>query len=143
MNFCPDCETYLVTKFSNTENPNKIIKVECNNCSYSKVIDTSKEPEYKCVYKKNYDLKNINIEQKNIQFMKNDATLPHVNNIQCPNPQCISNKENPNSEILGHNMNLDPTITNNINNVMYIKLNESNLTYLYQCCNCNHTWSNK
>lgn len=139
MNFCPDCETYLVTKISSADNANKILSYVCNNCSYTKVVDISKEPEYKCVYKSNYNLKKIKIDQKNIQFLSKDPTLPHVNNIPCPNVECITNKENPNSEILID----DKAEKQNINDVLYIKLNESDLTFLYQCCNCNHTWTNK
>uniref|UniRef100_A0A6C0EXL4 DNA-directed RNA polymerase M/15kDa subunit domain-containing protein n=1 Tax=viral metagenome TaxID=1070528 RepID=A0A6C0EXL4_9ZZZZ len=139
MNFCPDCETYLVTKISSADNANKILSYVCNNCSYTKVVDITKEPEYKCVYKSNYNLKKIKIDQKNIQFLSKDPTLPHVNNIPCPNVECITNKENPNSEILID----DKAEKQNINDVLYIKLNESDLTFLYQCCNCNHTWTNK
>ena len=144
MNFCPDCETYLVTKISNIDNANKLMRFECNNCSYSKAIDILKEPEYKCVYKNNYNLKKINIDQKNIQYLHNDPTLPHVNNIPCPNHQCITNKENDKTELL----NLDSQIklengNESVNDVLYIKLNESDLTFLYQCCNCKHTWTNK
>jgi len=139
MNFCPEanCETYLITKISNLDNSNKIMSLECNNCNYKKVIDISKEPEYKCVFQQNYNLKKIKIDQKNIQFLNKDPTLPHVNNIPCPNSECITNKENPNSEIL------ETASEKNINDVLYIKLNESDMTYLYQCCNCNHTWTNK
>jgi DNA-directed RNA polymerase subunit M/transcription elongation factor TFIIS len=135
MNFCPDCESYLVTKITNNDNPNKILNLECNNCGYKKNIDTSKEPEYKRVYQNNYRTKQIKIDQKNIQYLDKDPTLPHVDNIPCPNPQCITNKENPNPEVL--------TGGKIINDVLYLKLNESDLTFLYQCCNCKHTWTNK
>lgn len=140
MNFCPDCETYLITKISNVDNANKILSFICNNCSYVKKVDIFKEPEYKCVYEYNYNMKKINIDQKNIKYLSKDPTLPHVNNIPCPNTECPTNKENPNSEILiegGNNKE------ENINDVLYIKLNESDLTFLYQCCNCKHTWTNK
>ena len=53
MNFCPDCENSLNTKISSDDNTNKIMSFVCNNCSYKKVIDISKEPEYKCVFKQN------------------------------------------------------------------------------------------
>ena len=136
MNFCPDCESSLVLRIVSNDNPNKILNLECNNCGYKKNIDISKEPEYKCVYHYNYNVKKINIDQKNIQYLDRDPTLPHVNNIPCPNPQCSTNKNNPNSEILVGD-------TKTQNDVIYIRLNESNLTYLYQCCNCKHTWTNK
>ena len=136
MNFCPDCESYLVLRIIANDNPNKLLNLECNNCGYKKNIDISKEPEYKRVYHHNYNVKKINIDQKNIQYLVKDPTLPHVNNIPCPNPQCPTNKQIENPEVLiGENK---PH-----NDVLYIRLNESNLTYLYQCCNCKHTWTNK
>lgn len=137
MQFCPDCETYLITKIATTpEDPNKILTFYCNNCGYSKTIDISEEPEYKCVYQNNLvNTKKIKIAQKNIQYLADDPTLPHVNNIQCPNPECITNTQNP--EVL------DTSGGVNKNDVLYIKLNESDLTFLYQCCNCKYTWTNK
>ena len=138
MNFCPECETYLTKQILNNDNTNKILSYKCNNCSYSKVVDIGKEPEYKCIFQQNYNLKKIKIDQKNIQFLSKDATLPHVNNIPCPNQKCQTNKEQEKSEIL--EVGSDKL---NINDVVYIKLNESDLTYLYQCCICKHTWTNK
>ena len=136
MNFCPDCESYLITRITNNDDPNKILNLECSNCGYKKNIDISKEPEYKRVYYNNYNIKRIKIDQKNIQYLDKDPTLPHVNNIPCPNPQCPTNKHNPNPEILTGEIKTP-------NNVLYIKLNDSDLTFLYQCCNCKHTWTNK
>ena len=135
MHFCPDCETYLITKITNNDNPNKILILECNNCGYSKGIDIEKEPDYKCVYKHNNKNKAIKIDQKNIQYLDNDPTLPHVDNIQCPNQQCITNIANPNPEILSGD--------DAKNDVLYLKLNERTLTFLYKCCNCKYVWTNK
>jgi len=138
MLFCPDCETYLTTKILNDDNTNKILSYVCNNCSYTQVIDISKEPEHKLIFHHNYNFKKINIEQKNIQHLCKDPTLPHVNNIPCPNLECITNKENVKSETL--DIEIEKT---NINDVLYIMINEGDLTFLYQCCNCKHTWTNK
>ena len=158
MKFCPECETYLITEILNDDNTNKILSYKCKNCSYKQVIDILKEPEYKCVYKNNYNLNKTNIDKNSIKYLRNDPTLPHVNNIQCPNTQCIVNKQTT-SEIL--NVSNITTVLNkidindttkidindkskiNLNDVLYIMLNESNLTFLYQCCNCYYTWTNK
>jgi DNA-directed RNA polymerase subunit M/transcription elongation factor TFIIS len=137
MHFCPDCESYLITKIINNDNPNKILNLECNNCGYKKNIDISKEPKYKCIYQNNFKNKKIKIDQKNIQYLDKDPTLPHVNNIPCPNPLCITKKETHNPDIL------TDTTPKVLNDVLYLKLNDNNLTFLYQCCNCKHTWTNK
>lgn len=136
MHFCPDCESYLITRIQNEDNANKLMSLNCNNCGYKKIIDISKEPEYKCVYQTNYKIKKLKIDQQNIKYLEKDPTLPHVNNIPCPNPQCPTNKQTAtDSEIL--------TGANIQKNVLYLKLNDSDLTFLYQCCNCKHTWTNK
>ena len=134
--FCPDCETYLVLELLNDDNPNKLSSYKCKNCSYKKIVDISKEPEYKCIYKQNYNINKTNIDKNSLKFLCNDPTLPHVNNIQCPNNECITNKQIENSELLNEEKI-------NLNNVLYLMINENTLTFLYQCCNCNHTWTNK
>ena len=137
MYFCPDCETYLITKITNNTNPNKILNLECNNCGYIKNIDIEQEPEYKRVYNNSNKYKETKIDQKNIQYLDNDPTLPHVDNIQCPNDKCITNLAIPNPELLSISVEVVK------NNVLYLKLNSSTLTYLYKCCNCKYTWTNK
>ena len=137
-NFCPDCETCLIVDILNNENPNNILSYKCKNCGYKLVVDLLKNPEHKCVYKHTYNLNKTNIDKNNIKYLDQDPTLPHVNNIQCMNVNCITNKQLTNLELVNNdNDNV------NINNVLYIMTNESNLTFLYQCCNCNHTWTNK
>jgi hypothetical protein len=120
------------------DNSNKIMSLVCNNCSYKKNIDISKEPEYKCVYNKSYNIKKLDVNQHNDKYLCKDPTLPHVNIIPCPNAECITNKNTSESELL----NVGETKAN-INNVLYKKINDSDLTFKYQCCNCNHTWTNK
>ena len=100
-----------------------------------KNIDIEQEPEYKRVYNNSNKYKETKIDQKNIQYLDNDPTLPHVDNIQCPNQQCITNIANPNPEILSGD--------DAKNDVLYLKLNESTLTFLYKCCNCKYVWTNK
>ena len=139
MNFCPECETYLVTKISSNDEPNEILNFVCNNCGYTKSVNIAKEPEYKCVFQQNFNMKKIKIDMKNIQYLSKDPTLPHVNNIPCPNTQCASNKQN----VSGEGSEVLVGEKPNINDVLYIKLNESDLTFLYQCCNCKQTWTNK
>ena len=133
---CPDCETNLVWEILNNEDPNKILSLKCYNCSYTKIIDINKEPEYKCVYKQNYNINKSNIDKNSLKYLCNDPTLPHVDNIQCPNIDCITNKQIHNSELLTEEKV-------NLNNVLYLIQTENTLTYLYICCNCKHSWTNK
>ena len=139
MNFCPECETCLVMRISSSNDSNNIMIFLCNNCGFTKDINILKNPEFKCVHHQTYSLKKNKINQKNLRFLSKDKTLPHVNNITCPNQQCITNKENPNPELL----EISGIEKQNINDVLIIKLNESDLTFLYNCINCEHTWTNK
>jgi DNA-directed RNA polymerase subunit M/transcription elongation factor TFIIS len=130
MNFCPDCENYLVAQIQSiesVENPNKLLMYVCKNCKYQQVVDVKEEPGRKCVYQSNYNEKIMKIYYKNLTYLQEDNTLPRVNNITCPNAECPTIKA-PGSVP---------------NKVLYINLNESDLTYLYQCCNCKYTWTNK
>ena len=67
----------------------------------------------------------------NTQYLEDDHTLPRVNNIPCPNADCPTNSlEQKKSK-------------KNINEVIYIIINESTMTFQYKCCNCKTTWKNK
>ncbi len=130
MNFCPDCDNYLVTQIQSIDivnNPNKLLMYVCKNCQYQEVVDIKKEPTKKCVFQSNYNSRKMKIYNKNLQYLQEDYTLPRVNNIDCPNVECPTNKA-PDSVP---------------KKVLYINLNETDLTYLYQCCNCMYTWTNK
>ena len=58
----------------------------------------------------------------NKKFTKFDPTLPRVKNIPCPNAECSTNTENTPREII------------------YIKYNETNLSFMYLCPTCNTSW---
>ena len=134
MKFCPTCENYLVTQILNSdniENSNKLLVYHCYNCGYENKLDinaiaSNGNTEDKCIYKSNADLSKIKIYSQNLKYLKYDRTLPHVDNINCPNEKCITY-----------------TQQNIRNNVLYMNLNDNMLIYLYQCNHCNHTWTNK
>src|SRR3989344_8407444 len=120
MNFCPECETYLITKINSLENiedPNKLLTYVCNNCGYSKTVNIKEEPEHKYIYGSKFDTKRMKLDPQIYQYLQYDPTLPHVNNINCPNIDCPTKKT--------------PDTTKS--DVLYIRLNESDLTFLYQC----------
>lgn len=137
MDFCKDCENSLNIKVSGSDNANNILTFVCNNCHYKKTIDILKEPQYKLVYSHIYNNEKIDTNKNNDKYLCKDNTLPHTDILPCPNPECITNKEIQQSELL------DSETQKVKNDVLYIKINENNLTYKYKCCNCNHTWLNK
>ena len=70
-----------------------------------------------------------NVENTSIilnKYTKFDPTLPRLNNIKCPNVDCVTNKEdNP----------ADP-------DVVSVRYDNLNVKYLYICSHCDFTWKN-
>ena len=126
MNFCPDCENYLTTRIVSGSGTNKSQSLEyfCRNCGYT---EEKSNTTSKCVYKNEYDLQKIYIQDKNIKYICDDPAIPRVNNITCPNKDCISHKDDSG---LG-------------NDVRYLKINEEDMKYLYLCCHCEYKWTNE
>lgn len=137
MLFCPNCENYLVMQILNSDvedNSNKLLIYHCYNCGYQNKIDISQNLEAKCIYQSQKDLSKIKIYSQNLKYLKYDRTLPHVDNINCPNINCPT-----------HNNSKDNSDNSSSlrNNVLYMNLNDNMLIYLYQCCHCDYTWTNK
>ena len=78
MEFCQDCENILVLKFKNTESEGEKLQLYCNNCGFNKnaMVD-------KCSYilKNDYNLQKVFIEEKNIKYITQDPTIPHISDI--------------------------------------------------------------
>jgi DNA-directed RNA polymerase subunit M/transcription elongation factor TFIIS len=130
MKFCPICESYLLSEIVTTDvepNPNKLLRYKCNNCGYTETNDVSKSDSDKCIYKTGTKKNNIKINTQNLKYLKYDRTLPHIDNINCTNDKCPTRKS-------GSKLR---------NDVLYMNLNDNMITYLYQCCHCTHTWTNK
>ncbi len=112
MLFCEKCDNMYYLKI-NEEDSNSLVNY-CKQCGY---VDTSNTQNI---------ITNIaSIEDTNIinEYTKYDCTLPRVNNIPCPNSECNSNK----------NKEVQPE-------VILIKSNEKQLTFVYLCCHCDHSW---
>ena len=111
MLFCESCQNMLYIKLSD-KNSNTIINY-CKHCgleSTAQNINIIEDVEKK----ENPDIIN--------EFTKFDPTLPRVKNIPCPNAECSTNTENTSREII------------------YIKYNETNLSFMYLCPTCNTSW---
>ena len=120
---------------------------KCDNMLYMKILEESEEDDVKQDKKLVYfckccglevkDLTNINnfrvfkinneVKSKDIhinEYTKYDPTLPHMNNIKCPNLNCKSNIE-PDSHI---------------QDVIYLRYDDKNMKYMYLCCHCDKNW---
>jgi DNA-directed RNA polymerase subunit M/transcription elongation factor TFIIS len=130
MKFCPRCESYLISEILSTDienDPNKLLQYNCMTCGYKERLDVSKNEESKCIYKSMTERSKIKIDAQNLRHLKYDRTLPHITNIACPNEKCPTKH----------------SASQLKNNVLYMNLNENMMIFLYQCCHCEFTWTNK
>ena len=129
MRFCQECDNYLslYVKTDESSNKQKLI-YKCVNCNNTEEYN---EKGNNCIYENYYNSNNLFVNEYNTQYLEDDHTLPRVNNIPCPNADCPTNSlEQKKSK-------------KNINEVIYIIINESTMTFQYKCCNCKTTWKNK
>jgi hypothetical protein len=105
----------------NVENNESIIKSnkteEDNNLDKNDDLDLEECDE--CVMNINYTDDKHNYQQFMNTNIKYDKTLPHVNNIKCPDTNCKKTTD-----------------------TIYIKYDLNNMKYLYFCCNCEKFWKN-
>ena len=141
MKFCPNCKTYLVSEILSADvesNPGKLLLYKCHNCGYKEQIDVTKDDTEKCIYKSRTELTKVKIYSQNLKYLKYDRTLPHIDTINCPNEKCPTRQ-----------MGIDASGASSAdsaqlrNDVLYMNLNENMMIFLYQCCHCEHTWTNK
>ena len=84
MDFCDDCDNMLYIQ----KNGNKLNLV-CKICGFQKLYDK----QDKCIYAKNYKSDHLSFKTVSNRFVHLDPTLPRVNNINCPNKDCDTNKK--------------------------------------------------
>lgn len=119
--FCELCNNMYYMKIEGEEG-NQKLQYFCKNCGDTQ--NHSKE-ESNLVLKKCYNKGEKNYKDIVNVFTREDVSLPRVNNIICPNEDCLCNK---NSEELRE--------------VIYIKYDSENLRFIYLCCLCNTAWKN-
>jgi len=111
MKFCHRCNNFLY----HIEERDKKAYLKCRSCSYEEEI----EKENPVVYV--HDLQQDTSVQYSINpYLKHDPTLPRFTTMVCRNAQC-------------------PT-QNGESNIVGIKLDPVNVSWMYQCAVCDTTW---
>lgn len=121
LNFCDNCNN-LMDIFSDEENSKLYLGCKC--CSNKK--DFSEEN--KCIYTNESTIELSDIINTN-PYLREDITLPHIKNnpnIKCPNTECICNT--------------DDSVESEI---IYIKYDSEELSYMYICKHCDQKWTNR
>lgn len=118
MKFCDQCENMLYV----TIDKEKHLVYYCKSCG-SRTVEQDITKSV-CIV----DDDKVNDYTKYCQYinpwLKHDPCLPRVNNIVCPNKDCTK-----------------PSTKDN--EVIYIKYDGTNMKYIYNCCDCNHFWTNE
>jgi DNA-directed RNA polymerase subunit M/transcription elongation factor TFIIS len=119
MEFCDCCDNMLYIRDS--EDDKFDVKYYCKNCSFEKEI--SKDNKSKLIIQNMFNMDDHSIDNltPNIEY---DKTIPHVDNIECPNKECSKPKDKS-------------------NDVMYVKTDIINIKYVYYCTHCKQFWENK
>ena len=113
MNFCPKCQFMVYTKLSSDK---KNLVNYCKNCSWEGPYINDEDDTNICVYQKNYSNDYIALKSLTSKYILHDPTLPRINNIECINQNCLTNK------------NFDETLTVHLKNIGTIHTEISYLT---------------
>lgn len=117
MHFCSVCNNMYYLRIDE-KNPNKL-DYYCRNCGHEdKLLAHDNMCISKTFIKKNDQSFNHIINE----YTKLDPTLPRVNTILCPNPECETNTSKVKREII------------------YIRYDDTNMKYVYLCSECSTIW---
>jgi DNA-directed RNA polymerase subunit M/transcription elongation factor TFIIS len=102
----------------NNDDPNKLVYY-CRKCGNE---DKLLAIENVCVSKTQVKKSEQTFSHIVNKYTKLDPTLPRINNVLCPNTECITNTENKPREII------------------YIRYDDANMKYIYLCSDCDTIW---
>lgn len=117
MRFCDFCNNMLYVDIDDK----KHLLYYCKSCGFKN--SEGDKTKSICITEDNKINDFTKYSQYINPYLKYDPCLPRVNNIKCPNEVCSkpSSKDN---------------------EVIYIKYDANNMKYIYNCCDCNHFWTN-
>ena len=117
MHFCSICSNMYYIRI-NEDDPNKLVYY-CRKCGNE---DTLLAVDNICVSRTQIKKSEQSFNHIINKYTKFDPTLPRINNILCPNPECETNKGDKEREII------------------YIRYDDVNMKYVYLCCECDVVW---
>ncbi len=123
MHFCEVCENMFYIKLNEDDSNN--ILYYCKNCGNE---NNTLAKDNICVSSVNYRESSQNFNYIVNEYTKLDPTLPRVQNVLCPNDDCITNSK-------------DNKDKNKIEqNIIYIRYDDSNKKFVYMCTHCEKVW---
>lgn len=112
MQFCDKCHNLFYIKLESSDSNNLVHY--CKQCGNEDSTITCN------IIQSVYEKQNPDIIN---EYTKFDPTLPRINNIPCPNQDCLTN-----------------TNSDTDREVIYIKHDEKNLKFIYLCTTCDTSW---
>ena len=117
MHFCSNCSNMYYIRI-NSDDPNKLVYY-CRHCGNE---DKLLSVDNLCVSKTQLQKSEQSFNHIINKYTKLDPTLPRINTILCPNPDCETNTKNKEREII------------------YIRYDDTNMKYVYLCSSCDTIW---
>ena len=117
MKFCPVCRNMLYGIDEEVVDGKRTAVLKCRKCSYNQPITKNNPVVYEHILKED-KIANLILNP----YLKYDPTLDHLTNISCPNASC-------------------PSKSGQASDVVPVKINAKELIWLYQCVNCEATWT--
>ena len=117
MHFCSNCSNMYYIRI-NSDNPNKLVYY-CRKCGNE---DLTLATNNVCVSKTQIKKTEQTFSHIINKYTKFDPTLPRINTVLCPDPDCPTNKEAIPREII------------------YIRYDDTNMKYIYLCSECDTVW---
>lgn len=124
MHFCSECDNMYYIRLTG-ENKDKL-QYYCRKCGNEDDQIVVME-ENLCVSKTDIKETAKSFENFINRYTKLDPTLPHITNINCPNSECISNKNSDDEK---------KTETD----IIYLRYDDANMKFVYMCSHCNTVW---
>ena len=118
MHFCSKCSNMYYIRI-NSDDPNSLVYY-CRQCGNE---DKSIGVDNVCVSKIQIKKSEQSFNHIINKYTKLDPTLPRINNVLCPNPDCATNTKNDPKEII------------------YIRYDDTNMKYIYLCSTCDTVWN--
>jgi DNA-directed RNA polymerase subunit M/transcription elongation factor TFIIS len=118
MHFCTVCSNMYYIRIDGENSSNLVYY--CRKC---KNEETSMSIDNICVSKTYIKKTQQNFNHIINKYTKLDPTLPRINNILCPNQDCITN-----------------TNEHKEREIIYIRYDDVNMKYVYLCSDCDTVW---
>jgi DNA-directed RNA polymerase subunit M/transcription elongation factor TFIIS len=124
MHFCLICQNMYYISID-AEDSNKLVYY-CRNCGHVDNNNGKSISNSKNIFITHTNLKKKEQEFGHIvnQYTKLDPTLPRVNNVLCPNDDCLTNT--------------DPD--KNLKEIIIIRYDDKNMKYISLCSTCDTVW---